>query len=345
MNPVSHALAATAVLLIGAAPAHAQSVRWLTQTQQQNAQYPIETAAIEAARAAGFTIDKNEFQVLGLDLADALRMAGSGTFQIATTQIGSAARDDAFLEGIDLIGVATDMEELKIAVEAYREAFNARLAERFGVRAMAIWPFGPQVFFCNEPIEGLADLRGLKVRSFTASMSALLSELGATPVTLSFPEVYPALQRGVASCGVTSPTSANTGKWPEVTSHLMPLSVSGSVQAHIVNLAWLESLPAEQQAALETVMAEMEADLWELATTTNDTALACSTGGDCPEGGIYTPFGLTLAPVTEEDKTLVAGIAQEKVFGEWAGRCTVTFPDCVSIWNETIGAALGLAIE
>lgn len=337
-------LAAAAVLAF-AQPALAENVRWLTQTQQQNAQYPIEIEAIEAARAAGFTVDRTEFQVLGLDLADALRMAGSGTFQIVTTQIGSAARDDAFLEGIDLIGVSTDMGELRVAVDAYRDAFNARLEERFGVKAMAIWPFGPQVFFCNQPIEGLPSLAGLKIRSFTASMSALLTELDVTPVTLSFPEVYPALQRGVASCGVTSPTSANTGKWPEVTTYLMPLSVSGSVQAHIVNLDWLNGLPDEHRAAIETILADMETGLWDLATTTNDTALACSTGGECPEGGIYTSYDMTLVPVTEADKALVTEIAQAKVFGEWAQRCATTYPDCVQVWNETIGAARGLTIE
>ena len=51
------------------------------------------------------------------------------TFQIVSTQVGSVARDDAFLEGIDLIGVATDMAELKGAVDAYRTAFNERLGK------------------------------------------------------------------------------------------------------------------------------------------------------------------------------------------------------------------------
>lgn len=328
-----------------ALPALAADVRWLTQTQPQNAQFPIESAAIEAATAAGFAVNRNEFQVLGLNLADALRMASTGTFQIVTAQIGSAAKDDPFLEGVDLIGVSTDMAELKTAVDAYREAFNARLGERFGVRAMAIWPFGPQVFFCNQPIESLDSLQGLKVRSFTASMSEMLADVGATPVTLSFPEVYPALQRGVASCGVTSPTSANTGKWPEVTTHVYPLAVSGSVQAHLVNLAWFESLPAEEQAALTEVMTAMEAQLWELATTTNDTALACTTGGDCPEGGLYTAYDLTLVPVGEADKDRVKSIAVKKILPEWAGRCAATFPDCATVWNETIGAARGMKIE
>lgn len=198
----------------------------------------METATIQVLNAGGHKVTRNAFQVLGLNLVDALRLASSGTFNVVTTQVGSAAKDDAFLEGIDLIGVSTNMAELKTAVDAYRGPFNDRLAERFGVKAVAIWPFGPQAFFCSQPLDGLAGLSGQKVRSFTASMSTLLTQLGASPVTLSFPEVYPALERGGATCGVTSPTSANTGKWPEVTTHLMPLSVSvsGSVQAHMVNL-------------------------------------------------------------------------------------------------------------
>ncbi|WP_226946191.1 TRAP transporter substrate-binding protein DctP [Roseobacter sp. TSBP12] len=218
------------------------------------------------------------------------------------------------------------MDELKQAVDAYREAFNARLGEKFGVKAVAIWPFGPQVFLCNQPVETLDDLQGLKVRSFTASMSTLLEDLGATPVTLSFPEVYPALQRGVASCGVTSPTSSNTGKWPEVTSHLYPLSVSGSVQAHLVNLEWLNSLSEEQNAAFEASMAEMETGFWALAVETNDVAQSCSTGGDCPDDGLYTSYDMTLVPVSDTDKATVAEVAATKILPEWAARCEAGYP-------------------
>ncbi|MCB4771459.1 TRAP transporter substrate-binding protein [Ancylobacter sp. Lp-2] len=342
MNRLVRPLAVLA-LIASSQIAHAETIRWLTQTQQQNAQYPVEIGVIDKLKSSGFDIQRNEFQVLGLNLADALRTASSGAFQVVTTQIGSAAKDDPFLEGIDLIGVATDMGELRKGVDAYRGAFNARLGERFGVKAVAIWPFGPQVFFCNQPIKSLNDLKGLKVRSFTASMSSLLTELGATPVTLSFPEVYPALERGVASCGVTSPTSANTGKWPEVTTHLLPLSVSGSVQAHLVNLEWWESLPADRRAALEAQFKALEDGLWSLAVTTNEKALACSTGGAC-EHGLYTAYKMTLVPVTEADKARVQQIATDKILGEWAGRCKATYADCAKVWNDSIGAALGMKI-
>lgn len=345
LHSIRSSLLAVSVSFAAMGVAQAEDVRWLTQTQENNAQFPIEAAAIERATAAGFNVQRNEFQVLGLNLADALRLVGTGAFQLATTQIGSVAKDDPFLEGIDLIGVSTDMTELKSSVEAYRDAFNARLGERFGVKALAIWPFGPQVFLCNEPVESLADLDGLKIRSFTSSMSTLLENLGATPVTLSFPEVYPALQRGVASCGVTSPTSSNTGKWPEVTSYLYPLSVSGSIQAHIVSLEWLNGLPEADRTAFEADLKQMEDEMWDLALTTNDTAQSCSTGGDCPEGGLYTSYDMKLVTVSDADKAKVAEIAATKVLPEWAAKCNANYPDCSKIWNETVGAARGIVIE
>lgn len=337
-------LLASAACFVGAA-ASAESLRLITQSDPGKAQYPAEIAASEALKGSGFTVTRNEYQALGVNLADGLRLISTGAFDMATIQVGSVAKDDPFLEGIDLIGVSTDMTDLKAAVDAYREVFNARLEEKFGVKAVAIWPFGPQVFLCNSDIGSLDDLKGLKVRSFTASMSTLLETLGATPVTLSFPEVYPALQRGVASCGVTSPTSSNTGKWPEVTTHLYPLSVSGSVQAHVVNLAWLNGLSAEDRAAFDKAMADMEAALWDIAITTNETAQACSTGGDCPAGGIYTPYHMTLVPVTEADKAKVAEIAATKILPEWAATCEASYPGCKDIWNKTVGAARGLSIE
>jgi TRAP-type C4-dicarboxylate transport system substrate-binding protein len=321
--------------------ATAQQFSWLSQSQQNSAQYPIELSAIEEIRADGFNVLRNEYQSLGISMADGLRLVREGTFNLASIQVGLVAGDDPFLEGIDLIGVSTDMDGLKQAVGAYREVFDARLEERFGVKAMAVWPFGPQIFFCNAPIETLADLSGLKVRSFTASMSSLLERLGATPVTLAFPEVYPALQRGVASCGITSATSANTGKWPEVTTHLLPLSVSGSVQAHVVNLAWFNGLPAEKQAELTTAFGALEEKLWALAAETNAVAVACTTGGPC-ENPLYQAYDLTLVDVSAEDIASLQKISSEVIISDWATRCERTYPGCGTVWYDTVGAARGI---
>ncbi|MGG5818063.1 TRAP transporter substrate-binding protein [Falsiroseomonas sp. HW251] len=339
-------LAALALTLSAGAASGQTTMRWLSQSQQASTQFPVETAAMERMTAAdGVRIERSEFQTLGLNMADALRLVRAGTFDIVSTQVGLAARDDPFLEGIDLIGVSTDMGELRIAVNAYREAFNARIEQRFGARVLAIWPFGPQVFFCNQPIRTLDDLRGMKVRSFTASMSALLERLGATPVTLAFPEVYPALQRGLATCGITSPTSANTGKWPEVTTHLMPLSVSGSVQAHLVNLAWWNRLPPAQREALTAQFRRMEDELWQLASVTNEDATACSIGLPSCLRQAHGAYNMTLVQVSEADKARLRRISEEVIVSEWAQRCARGYPSCAQVWNDTVGRARGVAIR
>lgn len=320
-------------------------VRWLSQSQVTSAQYPLETATMDALSAMdAFDVQRSEFQALGINMGDGLRLVRSGSFDVASITVGLVASDDAFLEGIDLIGVSTTIPDLREAVDAYRDVFNARLEERFGVRALAVWPFGSQIFFCNEPIETLGDLQGLKVRSYTASMSTLLENLGATPVTLAFPEVYPALQRGVASCGITSPTSANTGKWPEVTSHVLPLSVSGAVQAHVVNIEWWNSLDGAVQTQMVEALAGLEEELWTLAQETNEAAVACTTGGTC-DSDVYGAYDLTLVDISDDDLSQLRAIAAEAIVSDWAERCARTYPECASVWNETVGAVRGITLE
>ncbi len=102
-----------------------------------------------------------------------------------------------------------------------------------------------------------------------------------------------------------------------MTKFLLPLSVSGSVQAHMVNLTWWNSLPADKKAALEKHFKTLENDLWELAVKTNAAATDCSVGGTCAPG-LYTAYKMTLVPVSDADKAKVKDISQNKILGEWA---------------------------
>lgn len=338
--------ALAAIALITGLPAHADTqLRFLSQFLSTAKQYPAEKAALDAIDAdpsLGIDVIHNEYKALGLKLGDGLRLVRSGSFDVVTVQIGQASRDDAFLEGLDLIGVSTELATLRQAVDAYRGVFDARLREKFNATVLALWPFGPQVFYCNQPISSVDDLKGLKVRSFTPSMSALLESFGATPVTLGFPEVYPALQRNVASCGVTSPTSGNTGKWPEVTTHQIPLSVSGSVQGYFANLDWWNSLSDAQRDGVSKAFKQLEDDQWNVAANLNGDAMACNTGQDsCKD---HEKFSMTLVDVNAADIKRVQEASQKVVLPNWAERCEKSYPDCAKVWNETVGKARGLSI-
>ncbi|HBM60610.1 MAG TPA: ABC transporter substrate-binding protein [Citreicella sp.] len=340
------ALISTALVGVPALAAAQDTLRVAGNFSQNTKQVAIEQAFFDGlGEAAGVEIgmNYNPMDVVGVKAPDALRLLRSGAFDVMSVQIGMASRDDPFFEGIDLIGVATDMGALRTVVEAYRSSFDQRLQEKFNAKALTLWPFGPQVFYCNEPIETLADLAGKKVRSFTPSMSAMLESLGATPVTLQFSEVYPALQRGVVSCGVTSPTSGNTGNWPEVTTHQLPLSVSGSVQGHFINLDTWNGFSAEEQAALEAEFQTLEDQLWDLAVSANEDAVACNTGADsCTD---HKAFDMTLVEIGAEDRDRIKQVAETVVLPMWKETCNAVDPSCSETWNETAGAAAGLTIR
>lgn len=289
------------------------------------------------------SVNFNPLDVVGVNMQDTLRLVRSGTFDIVETTIGAAARDDPFLEGLDLIGVSPDIDTLQEVVAVYREPFEARMEERFNTRVMSLWPFGPQVFFCKGDVAGVGDFGGLRIRSYTPSMSALVQHLGATPVTLQFAEVYPALQRGVAECAITSPTSGNTGNWPEVTDSLVMHGISWSVQGHFMNLDTWNALSPEAQEALDAAYTELEAEYWEMARNLTGEAVNCTIGGDDCEG--YTLFNMTLQEPTEADIAMVNDAVSAVVLPTWGETCNANFPECTQIWNDTIGALRGLSID
>lgn len=281
------------------------------------------------------SINFNPLDVVGVDMQDTLRMVKSGTFDIVQSTVGAAARDDAFLEGVDLIGVSTSMDQLKPVIDAFKPELEKRVAEKFNAKVLALWPYGPQVFYCNAEITSLESLAGLKVRSYTASMSTLLESLGATPVTMSFKEVYPALQRGVVDCAITSPTSGNTGNWPEVTTHFLPLGISWSVNGHFMNLDKWNSFSEAEQSTLTKAFAGFEQDFWNLASENNGWAIACNTGGEGCQN--YTEFNMTLVEPTIDDQEMVTKATMESVLPGWAETCNESFSECTAIWNSTVG--------
>ncbi|ALM54753.1 ABC transporter substrate-binding protein [Halomonas huangheensis] len=291
----------------------------------------------------GLKVVYNPMDAIGVEAADALRLLRSGAFDVMSVQIGMASRDEPFFEGIDLAGVAADLETQREVVNAVREKFDERLQERFNAKVMTLWPFGPQMMFCNGDIESVDDLAGKKVRVFTPSMSRLVEGLGAIPVTLQFSEVYLALQRGVADCGVTAPSAGNNGKWPEVTDRFVPLPLAYSVQGHFMNLDTWNGLDETQQQELSEAFSRLDDQLWQLAHDVNDDAIACNTGQQSCSG--HEAYDMQLVEIDPDSRRLVESIASEAVLPVWAETCSKQYAACVEDWNATVGEVTGLSIQ
>ena len=338
----------TATLALAPLAASAQTapipLRAVGHFSSNTQQVAIERAFYESLpRVTGLPlqISFNPMDQIGLQAADALRHLRSGAFDVMDVLIGQVARDEPFFDGLDLIGVSTSVAELQQAVNGGREAFDKRLQERFGAHVLALWPFGPQYFFCNAPVRGVGDLRGLKVRSYTPSMSALLQSFGAIPVTLQFSEVYPALQRGLVTCGITSAVSAYTGNWGEVTTHVLPLSLAGGINGQFISQAAWRRFSPPQQAALTAAFKTLEQQLWDLAKTADAESLACLSGKPECAGR---KFGAVVSAVPAEDDAKVREAVTNVVLPAFRDGCNRVWAECGVAWNRTVGAARGYAI-
>ena len=159
-------------------------------------------------------VDYKPMDTTGIKDIEGLRVLRNGLFDIVTLRVAQVSRDEPFLLGLDIVGLATDYEIARKITASYRDAFNARLEQRYNAKLLGLWPFGPQVLFCKPEIKGLADLKGKKVRVYDQSLAKFIERLGGVPVTISFGETQQALSLGVVECAITGPSSANSAGWP-----------------------------------------------------------------------------------------------------------------------------------
>ncbi len=77
------------------------------------------------------------------------------------------------------------------------------MAEDFAdFHVLGLWVHGPGLIHSSDPVEGIEDLNGVKLRAPTRTTNLLFSSLGATPVGMPVPAVPEALSQGVIDATV-----------------------------------------------------------------------------------------------------------------------------------------------
>ena len=144
-----------------------------------------------------------------------------GSLQIQSTDIGQAVADDIIQIGDDqlfastvpiagilrlpaLIRTREEFDKVLPIVEPYvKEQYAKR-----GIVLLASYYYPPLVLFSKKKIASLAELKGAKIRSLSPESAEWLKRLGASPVTLAFPEIAPALERSTVDGVLTAAAGA-----------------------------------------------------------------------------------------------------------------------------------------
>ena len=300
---------------------------------------PFWTETVPEASGGKITAEFAPIDLAGIKDPQIMRMTTLGVTDFGAGDISKMAGDDPVFEGCDLAGLALDIETARAACEAWAPIMGRVMEEKFNTKLMALGSNPPQVFWCREPISGLEDLAGKKIRVFNKTMADFIGAVGGTTISMPFAEVVPALQRGVVDCAVTGTLSGNTAGWPEVSTHLYPMYLGWSINYQGVNLDSWNGWPDEVQGFFTEQFDAFEDRMWDTAAKAVADADNCNFGKEpCEMGKVAT---MTLVPISEADKERHEELMQETVLVEWAKRCG---KDCAAEWNDTVGQVVGLQI-
>ncbi len=280
---------------------------------------------------------------MNLSGPEVIRLVRSGQVDIGAAPLATVSGDVPFLDAVDLAGLNPTIDVARKVAAAIVPLANKEL-ERTGTRIIAVYPFPAQVFFCKTPVKSLADLKGKKVRTHGGSLNDLMSAIDAQPVAIGFPEVYSALDKGVADCAITGTSSGNGAKWYEVTNSLYALPVGWAIAGYFVNINWLDKLDPAVREFLLATMRQVEEAQWALGREATSDGIACNSGNasGCKIGTLVSAKPMSVSQPTDADRETVRKLLSEKVLPAWVQRCGAR---CGEIFNEHIAPIAGVKYQ
>lgn len=311
--------------------------------QYSKVDVPMLREQMPAASNGRIEINLKSYPEMSVQGPEVIRLVRSGQVEIAGAPLTTVSGDVPLLDGFDLPGLHTSMEQVRRAGIALMPAANRDL-EKLGVRIIATSPFPAQVFFCKKPVAGIADLKGRKIRVAGPAQGDFLNALGAQPVAIAFGEVYTALERGTVDCGVTGTGSGNAQKWFEVTGHLYTLVASWGISGYMVNLAWWNKLDPEVRTFLQNYFSKVEEVQWKLGAELTQDGIECNIGNaaGCRIFTLLTDKKMTLVKPTEADVARGRQALVEVVLPNWVKRCGAR---CGETFNEIVAPLAGVRYQ
>ena len=277
------------------------------------------------------------FPELGLAGPDTLSLVTDGTLSSATIYGGYVGGEMPPIEIQNLWGMYPDRETEYAATALIFEDLEKLVRDATGgVILNHNWYSGnDQFFFSKKPLRTLDDFKGLKTRSHSAALSDWIEGMGADAQFVAFSEVYTALERGILEAGVTGADAGYGQRWYEVTDYINGPLVSFPSNNNIINGKVWAKIPADLQQIMIEEGARSELEALRIASIQNEMGLLKNT----TEGMEFVEFSKELT-----DRSLNFSVMQN-VIPAWVNRVGGADHPIIKIFNEKVGAMVGLHIE
>ena len=204
----------------------------------------------------------NSGGALGYKGPELLKAVRDGLIPLSDILISGVAGDEKIFQLVTLPFLALNFEEAKLLNDLARPYFD-KAAEKWGQKILYISPWPGAGLWTKRKVTSVAEMKGLKTRTYDKNGAYVVEATGGTPLALPFSEVYSALATGVIDSVITSTPTAVDAKFWEVLKFYQPLNITIATDMVNVNLRDFNKLDKKAQDALIKAGQEMEAAMWE----------------------------------------------------------------------------------
>jgi TRAP-type C4-dicarboxylate transport system substrate-binding protein len=139
-----------------------------------------------------------------------------------------------------------------------------------GIQLLYSVPWPPQGVYTKKDLNSIADLKGIKFRTYSPTTSRFAELLGAIPTTVQVPEVPQAFKTGLVDAMITSgATGVDTQAW-DYLSHYYDSQAMLPHNVVFVNKAAFGKLDAATQKAVLAAAAAAETRGWKTSEAENE---------------------------------------------------------------------------
>jgi TRAP-type C4-dicarboxylate transport system substrate-binding protein len=224
--------------------------------------------------------------------------------QIGEILISGYSNEDPIF-GVDSVPfLATSYADAEKLWKVSRKAVEERFAKQ-GLMVLYSVPWPPQGIYSTKPLNSVADMKGLKMRSYNPATSRIAELAGAQPVTIQVAELAQAMATGAVNANITSgATGFDTKAW-EVVKHYYDTQAWLPKNIVFVNKEAFSALDKASQQAVVKAAQDAEVRGWKTSQEKNGWYLEQ-----------LTKNGMTVAPPSAQLKADLKKIG-ETMTAEW----------------------------
>lgn len=321
---------------IGSAFAQDKPINWKAVTNHRNGasyyhRWPWFLEQIKARTNGRLNIELTTVPELGLTGQELLRAMKTNLLDFADIVAGYVSGEFPAIDAPQLPGVFRDAAQMRQAFFAWTEKVVAPREDIMGGKVLAHFNYNAVYLFSKFEVTKPEDIKGKKVRVYSAALADFVTALGGEPVNMPVSEIYTALERGTVDAVITGPNMIESQKLYEVCKFVADFSLGNAPAYCVVSRKSWDRLPAGFKKALEDIAPEFIRRGWEAGDKDSQAEF---------DLGASKGMKIMRSPKPEWQPTL-ARVTREAVLPKWSKRVG---PKVAEDFNNVLGPIAGVKI-